>query len=801
MSRSFTYDLLSRVTSTCTPESGSSQTYYATSGGALCSGDPGTVCRTTDARSKTITYAYDTLNRLSGKTYSDSTPPVTFSYDQTSVTIGSWSSGTLANPKGRLTEAVTTSGGNVQTAVVYSYDRMGRPTSFWQCTPYNCGSASIWSMPFSYDLAGDITAWTHPGGFTITNTISAAQLITQISSSLADSSHPANMAQNITYTPWGALSSLTNGCVGSGCTNTKETYSYNTRLQTSQIQLGTTGNPAAYYTLGYNYSLPGGSQPPACPINPSGASGNNGNVIGYSYTDAVNSVMNHSALYVYDTLNRLACGQATGNSTYNLTYDYSRDGSGRYGNMTCTLNGSTNGLCPQYTFNAANNRITNSGYSYDAAGNLLADGTYGYTWDAEGRMSTLSGSGVTETNTYNALGQLVSRVTGGFTSHLIYDPAGQWTGEFNSTGGYWWGEYVRLGGRVVAFNSQSQGNTVFLHKDLLNTTHVVTGPSGSVLQDQIFYPWGQSKTSLGTWYQQEFGGLDYFDPADGTYRSLSRAYNPTPARWLSPDALGGDVSSPQSFNRYAYVLNNPASMTDPSGLSAEGACQTYWNFTGTWGANCNAGPNGGGGGGFDPDDMRAAGVCFSGGTPGCGVNKGDGFDGFLGGFGLEGLFGGPGGGVWSENPGIDIMHIPSMAGGLPCDWGNCSPSMPGGNGFEAAAAAGVTTLWGVVFQTTGWASAAMAGVAGGILAAGAAALPYDLYKGYQLAQAYGHFLPKATPVPSHVTAAGSVYDWNQFIKDLKACAEKFPIGSDAYELCTKRAKLKLDRARGKETVQ
>jgi hypothetical protein len=77
-------------------------------------------------------------------------------------------------------------------------------------------------------------------------------------------------------------------------------------------------------------------------------------------------------------------------------------------------------------------------------------------------------------------------------------------GQYNATGGYWWPEYVRLGGRVVAFNSQGTNNTVFLHKDLANSTHMVTGPSGSVIQDQIFYPWGQSKSSLGTWYNQEF---------------------------------------------------------------------------------------------------------------------------------------------------------------------------------------------------------------------------------------------------------------------------------------------------------
>ena len=34
-------------------------------------------------------------------------------------------------------------------------------------------------------------------------------------------------------------------------------------------------------------------------------------------------------------------------------------------------------------------------------------------------------------------------------------------------------------------------------------------------------------------------------------------------RWLSSDPTGGDVTNPQSLNRYAYVLNNPASLNDP----------------------------------------------------------------------------------------------------------------------------------------------------------------------------------------------------------------------------------------------
>ena len=46
-------------------------------------------------------------------------------------------------------------------------------------------------------------------------------------------------------------------------------------------------------------------------------------------------------------------------------------------------------------------------------------------------------------------------------------------------------------------------------------------------------------------------------------------------RWLSPDPLAGSVFDPQSLNRYAYVLNNPTTLTDPLGLD-DGNCSDFW---------------------------------------------------------------------------------------------------------------------------------------------------------------------------------------------------------------------------------
>ncbi len=176
--RYYNYDWLARVTSVQTPESGTTSYYYTTSGGALCAGDSGAVCRRTDARRTTTTYAYDTVNRLTRKSYSDgTTPAANFFYDQAPASWPAWSGVSFANAKGRMVLACTNSAAGTctspQTAVAYSYDQAGRVAAYWQCTPYNCGAASIWRLGYNYDTAGNVSSWTHPANFTVTNTYNA----------------------------------------------------------------------------------------------------------------------------------------------------------------------------------------------------------------------------------------------------------------------------------------------------------------------------------------------------------------------------------------------------------------------------------------------------------------------------------------------------------------------------------------------------------------------------------------------------------------------------------------------------
>jgi RHS repeat-associated protein len=77
---------------------------------------------------------------------------------------------------------------------------------------------------------------------------------------------------------------------------------------------------------------------------------------------------------------------------------------------------------------------------------------------------------------------------------------------------------------------------------------------------------GQEWTVAGTATEFHFAGFEWHDWAANLEPTPFRNYASTEGRWPSPDPLGGDVTNPQSLNRYAYVMNNPTTFVDPLGL-------------------------------------------------------------------------------------------------------------------------------------------------------------------------------------------------------------------------------------------
>jgi RHS repeat-associated protein len=91
---------------------------------------------------------------------------------------------------------------------------------------------------------------------------------------------------------------------------------------------------------------------------------------------------------------------------------------------------------------------------------------------------------------------------------------------------------------------------------------------------EAYAPYGEAYAQAGT-TDLSFTGQDQ-DTVSGMHDFLMRKLTAVQGRWLSPDPAGlgaVDFSNPQSFNRYAYVGNNPMSLVDPLGLFGGNRCR------------------------------------------------------------------------------------------------------------------------------------------------------------------------------------------------------------------------------------
>jgi RHS repeat-associated protein len=113
----------------------------------------------------------------------------------------------------------------------------------------------------------------------------------------------------------------------------------------------------------------------------------------------------------------------------------------------------------------------------------------------------------------------------------------------------------------------SNPTTLYYHTDALGSTRLVTKQTvGPVFSDN-YQPYGQDNRVWGS-ETYKFTGKPYSN-VTGLYYEYQRWYDPSNGRFISQDQLPGSQSSPQSFNRYSYALNQPTLLTDPSGLLSD----------------------------------------------------------------------------------------------------------------------------------------------------------------------------------------------------------------------------------------
>jgi len=192
-------------------------------------------------------------------------------------------------------------------------------------------------------------------------------------------------------------------------------------------------------------------------------------------------------------------------------------------------------------------------------GNVLNDSVHTYTWDAYGRAITMDGIGLT----YDAFGRMVEQNRSGAYTQFMYSPTGFKMTIFN--GQTVTKNFVPLPGGGTAVYTPN-GLLDVRHPDWLGSSRFSSTPSRTMYLDTAYAPFGEPYAQSGT-TDLSFTGQNS-DTTSGVYDFLYRPYS-TQGRWATPDPAGlaaVDPTNPQSWNRYAYVLNNPLRAVDLLGL-------------------------------------------------------------------------------------------------------------------------------------------------------------------------------------------------------------------------------------------
>jgi RHS repeat-associated protein len=400
-------------------------------------------------------------------------------------------------------------------------------------------------------------------------------------------------ASQITYN---AASQTTSVLIGSGTNQLTETYSFDER---SQLLTGQSVKRGGTTLIDYSYGYKQGyCDTPNAVCFASAAS--------ESYTGQLTLVVNNGPTdggkrqtFEYDDLGRLKKAQqyawiqhVTQTNPNEASFEweqriywqqtYSYD---RYGNRTAVAASNSTGLpvaqdgYPSLTFDAASNRTTSPGFTYDRAGNQLQNNTgQSFIYDAAGRLVTVKNlAGTTLASyTYGATNRRLITQTGSESStdktYYIWEGnsvIAEYVEQTSATMPKWSKNFIYLGERLLATETPNGTGEIvrYHHPDRLGT-RLVTNNLDTTSFSQENLPFGTVLTAESseasnrrfTSYERSVTtGLDY---------AINRQYDSRQGRFTQPDPLrmaAATLADPQSLNMYSYVGNDPVNRVDPDG--------------------------------------------------------------------------------------------------------------------------------------------------------------------------------------------------------------------------------------------
>ena len=130
--------------------------------------------------------------------------------------------------------------------------------------------------------------------------------------------------------------------------------------------------------------------------------------------------------------------------------------------------------------------------------------------------------------------------------------------------------------------------TRYMLTDHLGSVDTIMEASGAIVERMSFDPWGKRRQINWVPINDPAGymplvttrGFTSHEQLDtvGLVHMNGRVYDPELGRFLSADPVVQDVTNLQAWNAYSYVLNNPLSMTDPTGFFFKAIFKAIGNF-------------------------------------------------------------------------------------------------------------------------------------------------------------------------------------------------------------------------------
>jgi len=307
--------------------------------------------------------------------------------------------------------------------------------------------------------------------------------------------------------------------------------------------------------------------------------------------------------FSYDNINRLDDWTISFGSNQDVFNDINYDhlgnisfkqgmGSYQYGQTQCGRQAGPHAITTLVTDNG------NKAYCYDANGNMVSGGGRSdIQYNTNDKpVSILTDSGHQIAYHYSLGGGRFKRVDTA-TDNSVKETLYIGNVEFIKEDGLLTKVLRHMDAVAVETRTVTTGaySLEFLHRDHLGSVELITDLDGERVAKFSYDPWGQRRdinnyTQIGILdsldlalsyavedFRRGYTGHEHIDEA-GLIHMNGRVYDPRLGRFLSADPFVKSAENLQTFNRYAYVQNNPLNAVDPSGY-------TDWYLGLSFGAN------------------------------------------------------------------------------------------------------------------------------------------------------------------------------------------------------------------------